>query len=180
MQKIKLDKRTITFVAISIFLMVELLFLLPLSFKKIGYFNKQIKKVKEQLRIVEEDWPRKDEYLDKKKQLEIETAKLKTKFIGPNQESKLLTFMSLASKDFEVRIEDFLPQRLIQLASTDFGNFKYLPISVTAKSKFHNLAMFLDYLQNGPYFFDIKEIKIVSKYPNHSVGMLICGIIQQE
>ncbi len=178
MQKIKLDKNTIIFCAVTIFLIGELLIALPGQFRRINDLSKKIAELAQQLDNIERDWPERDKYLNDKELLKKEIKEVQNKFVLPQQESKLLSFISTSSKDFEVTIGTFSPGSPRKYKSTKFGNFKYLPISISAQGKFHNLAMFLDFLQNSQYFFEITNLKITSGYPYHSVGMTICGLIQ--
>ena len=79
-----------------------------------------------------------------------------------------------------MEIESLNPSKSTDYISSQYGKFKYLLISVKARGKFHNLSKFLNYLQNSEYFFEIKELDIVSRRPYHAVRIVICGLIEEK
>jgi Tfp pilus assembly protein PilO len=176
----KIDKETIIFFVLVIFLILEIGFLLPSGIKKLSKLNKEIGIIKKDIAAIKSDWPRKDSYLENNKKIKEEIKKLKSKFILPQQESKLFSFLSEKSKDFKINIESLKPLETINYTSGRFGKFKYLPISIESKGKFHNLGKFLDYLQKSDYFFEVKELYIKSDPPHHYINMTICGLIKEK
>jgi len=177
MQKINIDKPTLVFVIVAAILLVELFVVFPWEISKIGGLTKKRSKLIEKLNFIENEWPRKDQYLENKELLNEEIQKVRGKFITYDQESKVLSFISASSKDFGIKINSLTPGELQSYVSTKFGKFEYLPIKVKAKGNFHNLAMFLDYLSSSQYFFEVKELAILSGLPYSSIEMVIFGVV---
>jgi Tfp pilus assembly protein PilO len=176
----KINKEIVIFCALSIFLIIELAFLFPSRIRKLSKLNSQISRIKKDITSIKNDWPRKDSYLENSKKIKEEIRKIKSKFIFPQQESRLFSFLSAKSKDFKINIESLRPLQMIDYVSSRFGKFKYLPISVEGRGKFHNLSRFLNYLQNSDYFFEVKELDIKTDQPNHSINMIICGLVKEK
>lgn len=179
MQKIKFDKQIIIFLSLAVVLIVELIVLLPWGIKRAVTLQKKITLLGQKITITQADWPRLDEYLETKNKLELEIEKSQLKFILSEEASKALSFISAASKEFGVEIKSFVPESLISYSAEGNQNLFYLPIDIKAKAKFHNLALFLEHLQNSHYFFDVKKLKIVSKQPYNSLEIVLCGIVEK-
>jgi len=180
MQKINLDKQTVIFSLLIVVVGVELLALLPWSVSRIVSFNKKISLLVQQIKTTQNDWPRLNQYSETKDKLKDEIENSQAKFIFSHQASKSLSFISAASKDFGVEIKSFLPGELKTYLNQDGQELFYLPIDIKAKARFHDLASFLDYLQNSQYFFDVKQLNIKSDYHYNSVEMVICAIVEKE
>ncbi len=177
MQKINIDKPTSVFIIVAAILLVELLVVFPWEVSKVGALTKIAGKLIEKLNSIENEWPRKDQYLENKELLKEEIQKVRGKFIARDQESKALSFISASSKDFGIKINSLTPEDLKAYTKTKVGNFEYLPIKVKARGNFHNLAMFLDHLSSSQYFFEVKELTILSGLPYSSIEMVICGVV---
>ncbi|MDD4183374.1 MAG: hypothetical protein PHT53_06105 [Candidatus Omnitrophica bacterium] len=179
MRKLKLDKNIILIIAASTILLVEI-FLLILEVGAISGINKKISKTKQDLITIEREWPNKENYVKKSDSLKKEIADMREKFILPQQDSALFSYISSESKNFSVQIKALKPQPLQDYAASKLGKFKYLPITVNAASSFHNFAQFMDFLQDGKYFFDVLEMRIISDSPYHLIEMVICGLVKEK
>ena len=177
MQKINIDRRTIVFLILAVILFAELFVAFPWGIKKISDLMKQTNKIAQRVASIEHDWPRKDKYLEAKEELKEEVKRIQGKFILRHQESKILSFISASSKDFKVKIQSLTPGELEEYTSTKFGEFKYLPVAIKADSKFHDLVLFLNYLNDSQYFFEVKKLDILSRSPYNSIEMIICAAI---
>lgn len=180
MQKISIDKQTIIFFVLAVFLLMEIFVLVPWSFKRIAVLSKTAASLSRKLKSVKADWPNKDKYIDNQEKLKEQIKKVHSRFIPSQEESKLLSFISANSKDFNVSIKSLLPGGREEYVSTHFGEFKYLPVAVEARGGFHNLARFLDYLKRSQYFFEIKKMSISSQQPYNLIEMDICGVVANE
>ena len=152
MQKINIDKQTIVFFILATILFSELLIAFPWEIKKISDLTKQTTEVAQRVTSIENQWPRKDKYLKDKSELLDEIKRIKEKFILKQQESKILSFISVSSKDFKVKIQSLTPGVIQEYTSTKFGEFKYLPVAIKADSGFHDLVLFLNYLKIANIF----------------------------
>lgn len=180
MRKLKLDKNIILTIAASAILLIEI-FLLILEAGAISGINKKISKTKQDLAAIEREWPDKENYVKKSDSLKKEIAEMREKFILPQQDSALFSYVSSESKNFSVQIRAIKPQPLQDYNSSKVvGKFKCLPIAVNAVSSFHNFAQFMDFLQSGKYFFDVLEMQILSDSPYHSIEMVICGLVKEN
>lgn len=180
MQKIDIDKHTVVFFILAVILFGEILVIFPWQIKIISDLTKKTTKISRQVNSIEREWPRKDKYLESKELLKKELKEARNRFLSPDQGSKALSFISANSKNFEVEIQSLSSGKLQDYTSTEAGEFKYLPIAIKAKSKFHNLAMFLNYLNNSQYSFEVKELNIVSGDSHNLIKMTICGIIREK
>ncbi len=179
MRKLKLDKNIILIIAASVVLLVEVV-LLILEVGAISGIDKKISKTKQDLANIEREWPGKENYVKKSDSLKKEIAEMREKFILPQQDSALFSYISSESKAFGVQIKAIKPQPLHDYSSGKVGKFKCLPIAVSAVSSFHNFAQFIDFLQGGKYFFDVLEIQILSDSPYHPIEMVICGLVREN
>lgn len=177
MQKINIDKQTAVFLILAVVLFTELFIVFPWEIKKISDLTKRTTEAARRVISIENEWPRKDRYLKEKRELKEEIKRVEEKFISRQQESKILSFISVSSKDFKVKIQSLTPGELQEYTSTKFGEFKYLPVAIKADSKFHDLVSFLNHLNDSRYFFEVKKLDILSKSPYNSIEMIICGAI---
>jgi len=180
MQKINFDKQSLIFFGLTSLLVIELIILVPWSFRKITVLSRKGSELSRKIKSIEADWPNRDKYSSDEEKIKSEIHGLREKFIEPQEESKLLSFISTSSKKFGVVIKSLLPGKLEDYTSTDFGQFKYLPISIKAESGFHNFARFLDYLKDSPYFFEVKELSILSKQPYNYIEIILCGAVEEN
>ncbi|MBP7087739.1 MAG: type 4a pilus biogenesis protein PilO [Candidatus Omnitrophica bacterium] len=178
MPKLNLDREKLIFFVLIIFLALEIFVLFPWAIDKIVRLSKEAADLKTKLIAIEKDWPKKDSYLDQEAKLKEEVDKQKSSFISLQQESKLLSFISQNSKNFAVEIESIVPKELKDYLLDKSGKLKYLPIEIKMRSNFHNLALFLDYLQNSQYFFEVKELKITYAEGFNYANILICGLVE--
>jgi len=180
MQKLNFDKKSIVFFSIAAFIVIEVAVFIPWGIKRIISSNREIKFVATRLKNIERDWPNKDRYVQQKEQLSKSLGELRSKFVSTQDESKLLSFISTSSKEFGVEIKSLLPSKVQDYTSTEFGKFKYLPIVIKAESKFHNLVLFLEYLGNSKYFFEVKKVNISGTRKKNTVEMIVCAAIQEK
>ena len=94
MRKINLDKQTIVFIVLAVFLCLELFIFLPLSVKRIVTLSKGASGLRTKLENIKREWPRKDDYQLRKEELATDIELLRAKLITGDDESKLLSFIS--------------------------------------------------------------------------------------
>ncbi|MBU1112266.1 MAG: type 4a pilus biogenesis protein PilO [Candidatus Omnitrophica bacterium] len=180
MQKINFDKQTVVFLILIVVIIAEVFILLPWSVKRVIDLGKKTAILKKQIETVENDWPRLSQYADVNEKLRREIEINQNRFINSEEASKSLSFISEASKEFNIEIKSFLPGKSQDPLNLSGQKLFYLPINIKAKGQFHNLALFLSFLQNSQYFFEVQQLKIVSDYPYNSLEMILCGIIEKE
>jgi Tfp pilus assembly protein PilO len=179
MRKLKLDKNIILAVVTAAVLTGEIV-LLILGIGAVVNINKKISKTRQDIATIEKEWPIKDNYINRSESLKQEIAVLREKFILPQQDSALFSYISSESKNFNVQIKAIKPQALRDYAAGKVGKFKSLPINISAIGSFHSFAQFIDFIQTGKYFFDVTEMQILSDSPYHSIEMVICGLVKEN
>ena len=179
MRKLNFDKHTAIFLVLAIFLIIEIFVVSPSAINKIVELNKKISNAAGNLETAKKEWVN-NTSIEKKRLLEKEIERINLKFISSQEESKLLSFMSRSSKNFEVQIEALSPGKVKDFISTKFNELQPLPINLEVKSSFHDLALFLEYLQNSQYFFEVKELDISYEHPYNLAEALICGMIKTK
>ncbi|NQT28277.1 MAG: hypothetical protein HQ570_01625, partial [Candidatus Omnitrophica bacterium] len=177
MQKINIDKQTGLFFILAAVLFLELLVVFPWEIKKISDLTKQTAKIAQSVVAIENEWPRKGRYLANKEQLKEKIKRIQERFILKQQESRILSFISVSSENSKVKIQSLVPGELQEYTSTKWGEFKYLPVVVKAECKFHDLALFLNSLNDSQYFFEVKKLDILPTPLYNSIEMIICAAI---
>jgi Tfp pilus assembly protein PilO len=176
----KLDKKTITFLILALFFLIELTLLLPLSLSRIVVINKERAAVKKNLEYIGREWPNKDNYVSRQEELTSRIAALRRKFIGSEDKSRLLSFISQAAKNHGVQIQSMLPADFAPYPDSKFGEFAYFPVKIRARSRYHDLGGFFDFIQNSRYFFEVKEITMKSGSPYNVIDMTIRGLMEKQ
>jgi len=178
MRKLKVEKNVIIFAVIIGIVACELLVLLPLEVINIVAIQKKLSSIKHNLATIEQDWPKKDVYVRNQGEVKEAITSLHGKFVNPQEASNLFSFISSSGKNFNVEIRVLNPADLQEYASIPGGKIKYLPITMSLQSSFHNLARFLEYLQTSQYFFEVTELKIFSGFPANTIEMVLCGLVK--
>lgn len=178
MRKLKIDKKTALFIAISAIALIELLLILPLEVMRIVANHKILAGIKQNLVSIEEEWPKKGIYVKNQEVIKKEIENTHGKFVNSEEASNLYSFISSGSKNFSIEIKVLNPAESQDYVTIKQGKIKYLPITIIAHGSFHNLARFFEYLQNSRYFFETMELKIISGVPINSIEMVLCGLIK--
>ena len=179
MQKIKLNKQFIIFLAVSVFFLLEVIVLLPMGIKKIFVLNKEKNDFTQKIKNIEIDWLSKGIYESKKNDLSKEIEEMRNKSILYKQSSTLISFISSTSKDFGVQIKTISPGQLKEYQE-NLENFKLLPIKIKSKSNFHDFVNFLDQLQSSKYFIEMKGLEITTEDEDIFIEMEICGLVEEK
>jgi hypothetical protein len=180
MRKLNIDKNIITISILALILLCAILIFIPLQLRILTNVNKKINALRTNLLTARKEWPVKDRYFLQSEKLKSELKDLRQKFIIPQEESALFSYISSESKNFDINIRVLKPQPLQDYLSTKLGKFKFVPITINAQGKFHNLARFFDYIQRGKFFFDVTELKISSGSLSHSIEITICGLMKEK
>lgn len=176
---LKLDKPSAIFLGLAAILAVEIALFLPWGVTKLRRLNREIFVIQTKLTQFKHDWPKKSGYLEENAVLKEKINRISQKFFAPRQEASALSFISSESEKFAITVELLKPAEVKERASTGAGVFESLPVMVKAMGKFHNLARFLDYLQNSQYFFEVKKLDIFSGPLDNSIEIVICGLTRE-
>jgi len=180
MQKINFSKQTIIFLAVILCLVIEVVVFFPWGVGTLFRLNREVEKSANNIYQVKSNWALKESYLSNRDNIKGEISKIRAKIISSQEDSKVFSFISASSKDFQVNIYSLSPEKLQDYALTNSGDFKYLPIQIKAESGFHNLLGFLNYLQKSKYLFGVNELQITSRYPFNVVNMTVCCLIEKK
>ncbi len=172
MQKIKVNKQTIVFVSLSLALLGLLFIFIPAGVRKISRANRQINDFNQKISLIQSEWPQKENYQEKNKELERDIEKYKRKAIPPGFESRLISYISESSLNYDIKIQSITPRDSL---SSPVGAFNYLPFRIEAVGGFYGLKGFLDFLYEGDYFFELKELSLVGHNPSR-INMVLWGL----
>lgn len=180
MLKLNLDKKTLFLLVFTGVLILELFFFMPWTIVRLAAVNKGVRQLKSKAAMVESEWHNKDSYLERNSQLRKDVEKLKIKIFPFSQQASVLSFISSESEKFNVIINSLQPLAIQEYASTDFGDFKYLPVAMSVKANFHNLKNFIEYLQSYEAFFAVRRLNISSGEPDTLADVEIGVLVKEE
>lgn len=176
MEKIKLDKRVVVFAGLSAILLVELFVLIPASIGRIKRYNREINDFEEKINLAQSQWPRKESYLEQKESLRESLKSDKKRAIVAGGESRLISYISENSLNYDIRIQSITPRDSF---SSQIGAFNYLPFRIEAEGRFYGLKGFLNFLYEGDYFFELKELSLAGHNPSR-INMILWGLRKNE
>lgn len=172
MQKIKLDKQAIFFFSLAAVLLLKVTVFIPLNGARLRAANRKINDLRQQIKFIEKEWPQKESYLTKRRQLEEKIAQHQEKFIASGQEARLMSFISQNSRRYGVKINSIVPGAPFAASVRGFEN---IPFQIEAEGSFFGLVDFLKFIQNNGYFLRVQELRI-SGYNPGRISMVLCGL----
>lgn len=158
MQTIKLDKKTIIYLACYAVLILDLVVVLPLQIRKIASLRSKIGELKKNIVDFNNDVAAKD-ILDaeKKKITELEIPNLAGKIINPQDIFIISAYVTNKAKENDVDILELSHRRPQLYKKTPEGNFFHRPIKISAKARFHDLGKFFECIRKSRLFFRSKR-----------------------
>jgi hypothetical protein len=88
----------------------------------------------------------------------------------------LISFISENSQKHNIKIKAITP---LDPFSAENKNFNYIPFRIEAEGSFHDLGIFLSFLQKDKYFFQLNKLVIIGYRPN-KIKMLLCGLSKKQ
>lgn len=178
-QNIGEDKRNLI-IGIAIFVIILIILL---SFMKWQISN--LKRLNPQLSVLARDVKSARSDLKLKSNFELRYDQAKVKMIDmekriPKEEEVYLILdeISLISKESGVKISQLKP--LIDnekvVVKTDTGDYYQLPMYIDASAGYHQLGMFLNYIEYSDIFMKVSEIEISqsgSDQKNHEIRLVL-------
>lgn len=158
------------------FLFILQLIILPPQTRKIAKNLVSLSKLKKEILQYEKDAKNKSIFLQEKEALRKKNIELESRIISSQDLSSVSAYISEKAKQNAVEILKITSQNFQLIKETPESKFLYLPLLVEAKASFHNLACFLNYLEQGLYLLETKEIIIENNWPAHKIKMVICAI----
>jgi len=157
---------------------LELIFL-PYQVRKFFRDCLRIRKIKKELSRYKEDIKNKASLFKEKEMLRREIMEKESRIASLNDTSALSAYISEEAKKTAVEILKITLEDEQLIKETPTVNYFYLPFVIEAEADFHNLALFFNRLHRGMYLLEIKEVIIQSRWPNHEIKMVICGIVKE-
>ncbi len=165
----------------NIYLIFYLLFilqlvLLPPLVKKIIKSLTSLSKLKKEIFQYEKDAKNESTFLQEKEALRKKNIELESRIISSQDIASVSAYISEKAKQNGVEILKITSQSFQLIKETPQNKFFYFPLLIEAKASFHNLAYFLNCLEQGLYLLETKEIIIENNWPTHKIKMVICAI----
>ncbi len=179
MQKFEVDKKTVVLLAFYVFLVIDLVIIVPLQIKKLTSLHSQFLRMQRRIRQYEEDKHLKDTFAARKEKIIFSIEQLKNKIVDSSDIITLSTYISTKAKENAVELEEILPDRMEPYKTTSEGKFYYLPLRIKAKAGFHNLAQFINVLEEGFYFLEVRELEVKENTPYHKVKLVVVAIVKE-
>ena len=180
MPKIKIDKNTVVFGLLAFAVLIEIALGFPLFVKKLINQGSRISHLKQQVSSVKTEWARKDSYTKEETDIKSERSMIQKGIVSLKQSSKILSFISTSSKDFNIEISSFSPSDPQPGYMIGEVEFCYLPITLNAKGEFSDLIRFLKHLEASEYFFRVGSLDIVSSRPSHLISILLWVVVEKK
>lgn len=168
----KLNRQTIIFIGLSLILVAELFVFIPAGIARIRRNEQGINDLKEKISIVESEWLQKKSYLQRKEALRNRVESYQEQTILAGRESGLISYISENSQEHEVQIKSISPRDSF---SSGYANFSYLPFRIEAESSSKQLIDFLNFLYQGVYFFELKELTLNGYNPSQ-INMVLWAL----
>ena len=153
------EKKMILIFGFTFIFVLDYMFWLSPVFRVFGEITPRIQPLQQELSTLKEDQQNKDaiqkKWLAAKKDIEEKNRQ----FIGPNETPALLENLSRQAQKSGAKITSLEPFEGGK-SSESKGGYSPLPIQVKASAGTHEFGAFLSYLESGPTFFKVKDLKI--------------------
>lgn len=181
MQKFRLDKKTIIYSIFYAVLIIDFLLVLPYQAKKLVGFRSKVGSLRRSIDEFNRDAGSKDKFITEQEEIGIELMNLEEKIIDSQDRSTLLAYISNNAKKNAVDILEITSGEAQQETKDDSGTaeFIHLPIKIEAKADFHSLAQFLNSLERGSYFLEVKGLTVRGNAPYHRVEIMVNALLRQ-
>ncbi len=184
----KPDKKTIFYFSFYLFLIVDLMVLLPVQVVKTIGLGRETGRLKKDVIQFEEDKKAELRFNQQKEQLAGEILSLEGKIITAQDVSALSAYVSDKAKEYSVEIVEIAAKkaapakgrRSSSAQSKGSGEtYSRLPLTIDGEAGFHNCAQFLNVLEKGDYFLECKQLIIREGFPYHSVRLVLDTILKE-
>jgi len=180
MQKFKVDKKTIFYFSFYIILILDLTILLPQQARGFIRLHSKIKTLKKNINQFNQDANFEDKLREERDTIKnFDIPSLEGKIITSQDIFTVSAYISNKAKENTVDIVEIFPRKPEAYKTTSEGEFFYLPIEVEAKAGFHNLAQFINTLEEGYYFLETKELRLKESSPYHEVSLVIVALLRE-
>ena len=180
MLPLRINQKMVLPFSISLLFILDLTVIVPLQINRLLKISSEIKKIQANLTQFEECSLHKDKLFSQKKKIKKEIELLQRKIITAGEVSALLAYISDEAKKNNVEIIRVSPLEKQIYKQMWLGNLYYLPISIKAKAKYHNLGRFLNQLVGSKYFLSVEKLTIKQNLPRHKIELLIYSLLKEK
>lgn len=160
MQKIRLDSVTRRCLYFYAALIIMGMVVLPYQLMKFQSLSRNSKLIKQQISNFEKELLNKDKLISERQRLEIESKNLKDKVRNINDVAAIAAYIAQVAQTQSVEIIEIVPQAPLDKKVNLKDNLVTVTFSIEANARYHNLARFLNALEKGEYFLELKQINL--------------------
>ena len=163
------------------FFFVDYMVLMRPQLNALGKINPKIRTLADDIKATKENVQKIDYYKKEVERLKEKVAEISQKVRSKEEMSMILEEISQVANQSKVKIDQISPKAddLQMLVQNNKKDYFALPISIEAKSGYHNLGRFLNRLESSDIYFGITALNVVpTDDPTlHSVKLTINAII---
>ncbi|MCK4463001.1 MAG: type 4a pilus biogenesis protein PilO [Candidatus Omnitrophica bacterium] len=165
----KTKKETLAFIIVGVILFIFLYFqiFLKVAISQIFALNPEIRKLKIDIKNTKEDLHHEEMFTKRLKNMEGKIDIYERKLPVEHEIPMLLEDLSRMAKDSYVKILGITPVSIsMRRRQKESKVYREIPIMIRAKSGYHELATFINRLEDAGRFMELSDIKIKSSKPD--------------
>jgi hypothetical protein len=180
MQKLKLNKKIIIYISFYAILALDLAVVVPLQVYKIIRVKAQASDFKKKITFFERETALEVSLFDEKIRINKEITDKENKIASQGDTSAISVFLSNKAKETNFDAQEIILGKLQETKTVSTGGkFFYLPVRITGRAGFHNLAQFVNALETGPYSLQVKEFSIKEAKPYHIIDISLAALLRE-
>ncbi|MCM8774147.1 MAG: type 4a pilus biogenesis protein PilO [Candidatus Omnitrophica bacterium] len=171
-----MDRKKII-LAIFVFFILDLLVIFPFQIKCFVNLFRDTGNLKRKISLFKQELNSPDLFREQTS-LKQDIERLQSKIIVLQDISTVLTYISRTAKANNVEIQEIsagLPKEFTKIGE---NSFYHVPINIEAQANFHDLAWFMNTVEEGKYFIEVKELNIQKGNPYHRVKMSLILVMK--
>ncbi len=175
----KTKKETYTFIIIGVILFIFLYFQIFLkgAISQIFALNPEIRKLKTDIKNTKEDLHHEETLKKRLKNMEGKIDIYERKLPVEHEIPMLLEDLSMMAKDSYVKLLGITPVSIsVRRKQKESKVYREIPIMIRAKSGYHELATFINRLEDADRFMELSDVKIKSSkadFRRHDIELTV-------
>jgi Tfp pilus assembly protein PilO len=165
--------------SLFIFILFDVVFILPSQFSQIRKAHKETVEMKSKIVSLEKDLSSKEKFIRQEKELLRQVKDSQGRIVLEEDASFIMAEINRISKGLNLRIISIQPKPLRRKAKRGQAEFYYLPFAVRLSSGYHNLAGFLNRVEGLDFSLVLKEISVQGEYPDMEIILELCGVVKK-
>jgi Tfp pilus assembly protein PilO len=174
-----LNKPQVLYILIFITFVLVSVLLTPYQLKRFFTLNSKVKALKKRIVQVNEDIKSQDKLDADKEKIRREIIDFKSKIATSTDISTLQANISKSAKRNGIEIVEINLENPKSYKANLESKFFLLPIKIALRCGFHSLGHFLNEIERGDYFLEIKNLLIQGSKPYHNVNIEILVLIKK-